>query len=86
MKEEQGVEHVSKSTKITPSRPQSTEFVPTTLILLLAQMQNVAVLLSPFLCAEAVDLRNQWDKERVSIKPQNGENTKKFVCINFNYA
>ena len=86
MKEEQGVEHASKCIKTTPSRPQSTEVAPTTLVLLLARMQDVAVLPYPSLRAEAIDLRNQWGRERVSITPENGEDTKKFVCINFNYT
>lgn len=60
MKEEQRVEHASKHVKVTPSRPQSTEVAPTTLILLPAKMQDVAVLLFPSLRAEAIDLRNQW--------------------------
>lgn len=86
MKEEQGVEHVSKCIKLTPSRPQNTKVAPTTLVLLLARMQDVAVLPSPSLRAEAIDPRNQWGRERVSITPENGEDTKKFVCISFNYT
>lgn len=73
MKEEQGVEHASKCIKMTPSRPQSTEVAPTTLVLLLARMRDAAVLQSPSLRAEAIDQRNQWGRERVSITPENGE-------------
>lgn len=55
MKEEQGVEHASKCIKMTPSRPQSTDVAPTTLVFLLARMQDAAVLQSPSLRAEAID-------------------------------
>lgn len=86
MKKEQGAEHVSKCIKMTTSRPQSTEVAPTTLLLLPARVRDAAVLPSPSLWAEAVDLRNQWGRERVSTTPENGKDTKKFVCITFNYT
>lgn len=70
--------------KITPSRPQSREVSSTTLVLLLVRMQDAAFLASPSLNAEAIDLRNHWDRGMVSITAENGEDTKKFLCINFN--
>jgi len=71
---------------MTPSRSQSTEATPTTLVLLLERMQDAAVLPSPSLRSEAVDLRNQGGIEKVIVTTENGDNTKRFVYINFNYT
>lgn len=62
-----------------PAGSQSIEFAPTAIILLSARTQDVAIPQSPSLGAEAIDLRTQRNREKVSITPEREEDAKNFL-------